>query len=210
MKKIICTILVLSMIPCTLISTLALGNGIVTGNNPFTGYVITAETEAFCIEQFQKAHSPEHLASLVIDFALKHFTYDMSYMTSPQTLDVNRFIFKNNFHGVCADYAVFVNTALQVVSKHRGWDHMSTHMIFCIDTEQRSGHMFNYMSVRQPDGSVMVYEIDTTWDQVRYQRGMQIQGIHHHYRVDSEADIPTAVRILYAYSYSAFDQSHLF
>ena len=210
MKKTICTILLFSMILCALISTHALGNGAATGNNPFTGYVVTAETEAFCIEQFQNARSPEHLASLVIDFALNHFTYDMNYSTNPQTLDVNRFIFKNNFHGVCADFAVFVNTALQVISKHRGWDYVSTHMIFCIDTERRLGHMFNYMSVRQPDGSVMVYEIDTTFDKSRYQAGVQIQGLRNHCLVGSEADIPTAVRILFVYNYSAFDQSCLF
>jgi len=204
MKKMIKTVLVITMIACTLFSTYSFARGAALGTNRFTGTVTTRETEDFCLQTFQHATSPEQLALIVIFFALKNFTYDESYTTHPQTLDTHRFIFQNDFHGVCADFATFVNTALRVVSRHKGWEHVGSHIVTCIDPSDLSAHMLNYLSVRLPDGTVKVYEIDTTWDLGRRQASAPIQGLTNCCLAASQADVPATIGPLFSRYHSDF------
>lgn len=208
MKKLISLVMVLTMIVCTLISFRALSEGD-TGKSCYTGTVLTKETEAFCLETFRDARSPEHLAKLVIRFALERFTYDEGCATCPQTIDTNRFIFKNTFHGVCADFAAFFNTVIQTVSRHKGWEYVGCHTMLGMDLASGSGHAVNYLSVRQADGTVFVYEIDTTWDLARHKAGYSIQGLRHYCVVASAADIPDAIRSLFPYNYSNFSLNYI-
>ena len=204
MKNFFRTALVITMIACTLFSTYNFARGGALGTNHFTGTVTTREAEDFCLQTFQYADTPEQLALSVIIFAFKNFTYDESYCTFPQTLDTHRFIFQDDFHGICADFATFVNTAFRVVSRHKGWEHVSSHMVVCINPSDLSAHMLNYLSVRQADGSVMVFEIDTTWELSRYQAGAPIRGLNSRCLSASQADVPAAINTLFSRTYSEF------
>ena len=134
------------------------------------GGPVTEDTQRFVRYNFSHAVSPEDLALMICDFAYENFTYDKDAVSFPQTADTNRFIFENHFTGVCLDYAAFTRTVFNIICRDKGWDHVGCHVALGNDLK-RDGHAVNYISVEQPDGSVVIYEFDVTRDLTRFQQG---------------------------------------
>ena len=92
------------------------------------------------------------------------------------------------------DFSAFVKSVFQVLSRHKNWEHVGCHVALGHDLHQREGHAVNYISVKAPDGSAKIYELDITWDFARYQKGKPLQGITYSVMADTSEDIPKTIR----------------
>ena len=194
-------LLTLVLIGCICSSVCTFITNANTGTDCTMGGIITEQTERFILDVFGCADSPEELADLLLEFALEHFTYDQNSITIPQTADTNRFISKNNFHGVCMDFSAFVKSVFQVISRNKHWDHVGCHVVLGNDSPFREGHAVNYISVKNPDGTVTIYEFDVTRDLSRHREGKSVQGIRYFFIVPSPEAVPQAIRNAFSQFY---------
>lgn len=194
MRKFCKLILVLVMIGCISCSVHIFITNANNGTNCSTGGIITEQARQFILDTFGNTDSPEELANCILRFALENFTYDESYTSLPQTADTNRFIFKNDFHGVCMDFSAFVKSVFQVVGQDNGWEHVGCHIVLGHDLRQREGHAVNYLTVRSADGTVRIYEFDVTQDLTRHSKGKPVQGIGYSVVVSSPETVPQTIR----------------
>lgn len=171
------------------------------GTDCTMGGIITEQTERFILDNFDSASTPEDLANLLLTFTLEHFVYDENSITIPQTADTNRFIFKNDFHGVCMDFSAFVKSVYQVVCRYKRWQHVGCHVVLGHDFQSREGHAMNYISVKTADGEVTIYELDLTRDLDRHQNGKSVQGIKYSFVVTSSEAVPQAIRDAFSQFY---------
>ncbi len=201
MRKFCKLLLSLILIGCICFSAHTFITNANNGTDCTMGGIITEQTEHFILETFGSAGSPEELANQLLDFALEHFTYDEDSITVPQTADTNRFIFKNGFRGVCMDFSAFVKSVFQVVGRHKGWEHVGCHVVLGHSLRSRDGHAVNYLSVKNPSGTVTIYEFDVTWDLSRHQKSKSVQGLGYSVVVDSPESVPQAIRTAFSEFY---------
>ena len=194
MRKFCKLLLFIILVGCIYFSVHSFITNANTGTDCTMGRIITEQTEHFILDTFGFADSPEALANLILDFILEHFTYDESSVTIPQTADTNRFIFKNDFHGVCMDFSAFVKSVFQVICRHKGWEQGGCHVVLGYGLRSRVGHAVNYLSVKNPDGTVTIYEFDTTRDLTLRQKGQAVQGIQYSIVADSPDAVPQVIR----------------
>lgn len=150
-----------------------------SGNANSIGSIVTPETRHFILLEFGSAVGPKDLAYKVLDFSLRNFTYDDETVGFFQSADTNRFIFQKDFHGVCLDFAAFVKTVFCVIAEEKGWEHVGCYVALGIGLRPRGGHALNYITVENPDGTVTIYELDTTWDLGRYQSHQLLQELSY-------------------------------
>lgn len=171
------------------------------GTDCTMGGIITKQTENFILDTFGSARSPEDLANQILKFALEHFTYDPNSITIPQTADTNRFISKNDFHGVCMDFSAFVKSVYQVICRYKHWNHVGCHVVLGVDFQSRKGHAMNYISAKNANGEVTIYEFDLTRDLSRHQNGKSVQGIAYFFVVASSETVPQTIRNAFSQFY---------
>lgn len=204
MKKILTAVIPLILIVAMLFSFHNLSTNATNGTNLSYGGIITKETEAWVLETFGEAQSSGHLLPLVHSFAIENFTYDETHLHIPQTLDTNRFIFQRHFHGVCADFAAFVNTVFQVMIRHRQWEDVGCYQVIALSRTGGSGHAINYITYALPDDRVLVFEIDTTWDLAYKKAGYPLRGLTHGTIAFSPAQVSDAIHTLFPEYYSDY------
>ena len=201
MRKFCKLLLTLVLIGCICFSAQSFITNADNGTDCTMGGIITEQTERFILDTFDSACSPEELANQILAFCLTHFTYDKSSITIPQTADTNRFIFKNDFRGVCMDFSAFVKSVFQVVGRHKGWEHVGCNVVLGHDLRAREGHAVNYICVKAPDGTVTIYELDLTRDLAFHNKGRKVQGIGYSLVADSVDTVPRTIRNTFSESY---------
>lgn len=201
MRKFYKLLLTLVLIGCICFSAQSFITNANNGTDCTMGGIITEQTQRFILDTFDNACSPEELANQILTFCLTHFTYDKSSITIPQTADTNRFIFKNDFHGVCMDFSAFVKSVFQVVGRQKGWEHVGCSVVLGHDLRAREGHAVNYIWVKAPDGTVTVYELDLTRDLTLHNKGRNVQGIGYSLVADSVDAVPRTIRSAFSEFY---------
>ena len=202
MKKFLCFIAAV----CVFLSMGLTAFADITAANNGTGCSlggpVTRETQRFVRYNFSQATSPEDLALMICDFAYENFTYDKGAISIPQTANTNRFIFEKQFVGVCLDYAAFTRTVFNIICRDKGWDHVGCHVALGNDLK-RDGHAVNYISVEQPDGSVVIYEFDVTRDLTRFQKNKEPYELRFFFIAKNSREvrntIMSAFRTIYKY-----------
>ena len=169
------------------------------GEHTGIGGITTEKTRDYIIDTFGDAEDPLELAYRVYLFALKHFVYDENY-SSPvfQTTDNQRFIFQNDFRGVCLDFSAFVKTVFCVVCEEKGWENVSCYVALGYTLPPDEGHAVNYITIEEPDGSVTIYELDTTWDLSRRDKGKKLQALGYHQTAQSREQVTDTIREIFA------------
>ena len=169
--------LFLLLLSCIIFSSISFNTAANAGKNCLAGGVITREVADFILDRFSDCVSPEDLADRVLRFALENFVSDPNTMTKPQTVNNHRFIFENDFHGVCMDFSTFVQTVFQLVCRYKGWDNIGCHIALGYNFNGSAGHAVNYISVGLPNGGVKIYALDTTWYLNRYETNRPLQAL---------------------------------
>ena len=156
--------------------------------------VITEQVSDFLVENFQGADTPEKLAEMLTDFSQKNFTYDEKTIDFIQNVNLERFIYEQNFTGVCLDFATFVKATFCTIAKENNWENVSCYCAFVSRLlDRKSGHVMNYITVKNDSGDTTVYEFDTTWDLNRYENGKKLQGISVGFTVKNGGDVPKEI-----------------
>ena len=192
MKKFISIFAALCVVVCMVSTFLSDCNTAVSPSYAIGG-VVNEQTQRFIRYTFSQAASPEDLALRICRFAYRNFTYDLTTMKTPQLADTNRFIFENDFRGVCLDFAVFTKAVFSVICQDKGWDYTSCYVALGNNPLQGSGHAVNYISIAQPDGTYLVYELDVTRDLNQFTHFKKPQELAYRFVVEDSEQIRDAV-----------------
>jgi len=128
--------------------------------NSISGH-ISAKTEEFIIKEFGSAKSPAQLMAMVSAFSMKNFVYDGRVVGVLQVIDVNKFVFEQNFHGVCLDFSVFTKTVFSVICEHNNFEKVACYTVLG-QTPFSEGHAVNYIAFPLTEDLTAVYFLDLT------------------------------------------------
>ena len=102
---------------------------------------VTEKSAQWILEQFGHCQTIPGLLLEIDRFGCKNFVYDASGLSVLQHFDLEKFLFENNFHGVCYDFSCFVKSVVLVWS----------------DANQQQGVEAYVYSVFLPDGAAHAY-----------------------------------------------------
>lgn len=109
---------------------------------------IDSKNREWILDNFSHCNTAVELLRAISDFAVNNFTYsDRSYFFI-QTADFDRFVFEDNFHGVCFEFAVFAKTVATVWAEEKK---VAMKSYICntwyFSHSKQVGHSYNFFEV---------------------------------------------------------------
>lgn len=172
MRKLIRLLQVLLIVALAVI--IAFAFNVVHNQNYKGGYssatICTEKARNFILKEFGDCKSPKQLLANLNKFACKRFTY-VKKGVYLQYFDIDEFIFEDNFHGLCWDFACFTKITVLEVARYNGWQDVSALVCDAEYTGNGEKHSFNFVTIGNT-----VYHIDNTFDNTRYKNGEKPHG----------------------------------
>lgn len=133
---------------------------------------VTERSSQWMLEQFGDCRSVPELLLKVDRFACDNFVYEtQTYPFVVQAFDLDKFIFEDNFHGMCFEFSSFVKCAVLVWKEAH---HREDVQAFVYDVKKGSDWRHSYNFVME-DG--YTWFLCVTTDNTRTNRGQDAIGI---------------------------------
>ena len=124
---------------------------------------VTDKSSAWILENFGHCNTVAELLEALDQFGCENFIYDLSAIPVIQAFDLDKFIFQDDFHGVCFDFSCFVKCVVLVWKEAHGRQDVQA-FVYDVFLPNRKGHSYNFIL---EDGRTWYLCLTTNNDRVK-------------------------------------------
>ena len=167
--KVLCVLIVLALLICSVLSTVLFVQQKVSGRySPVS--TVSAESSRWILARFGHCETVPELLSAIDEFGCNNFVYDSYPMPLIQAFNLDKFIFEDDLHGVCFDFSSFVKCAVLVWSDYRKRTDVQAY-VYDVRLQNNGGHSYNFV---MEEGHT--WFLCLTTNNTRTQKGLESLG----------------------------------
>lgn len=143
MKK-VCAVLVSLMLFATMATSAYTSYTQKTSGSYTTVTPVTDRARDWMLAQFGACETVPELLAAIDAFGCENFVYEDWNWGLVQHYDLERFLFREDYHGVCFDFSCFVKCVVTVWSEAHGRDDVQA-FVYDVHLKKGANHSYNFI-----------------------------------------------------------------